>query len=79
MFGGSNFKPENFVALYPWANRAAMRQIEDMVARRLDAGERLYCYVRPECNPETTLAIPDLVNIYVFDGIKERWYPVPNR
>ncbi|WP_374201861.1 hypothetical protein [Actinokineospora sp. PR83] len=79
MFGGDNAKSENFVPLYLTANQVTMRRIADMVARRLDAGERIYYYMRPEYNPQTASGIPLSVSIFVAGDSGGQWYSVSNK
>lgn len=81
MFGGDNTLPENFVPLYPDANQKTMRAIEDDVARRLNAGERLYYSMKPVYLFHTgnKMYIPQGVNIRVAGADAGRNYYVPNR
>jgi hypothetical protein len=81
MFGGDNTLPENIVPLYPDANQKTMRAIEDEVARRLNAGERIYYSVRPVYlfHTDDKRFIPQGVNIWVVGVNGGRNYYVPNR
>ncbi|MGB3438673.1 MAG: DNRLRE domain-containing protein [Actinophytocola sp.] len=80
-FGGSNTKPENLVPLYRGANQIGMARIEDIIARRLNNGERLYVYVRPIYRPGATANsyIPAEIEIYISGATGRLLYVVSNR